>query len=48
VLYEVEELPLDEVAVALRCSTRTIKRRLQAARKKLLVARRAAPPPPLQ
>lgn len=37
VLHEVEELPLEEVAAALHCSTRTVKRRLRAAREKLLV-----------
>lgn len=36
VLFEVEELPLEEVAVALSCSTRTVKRKLRSARKKLL------------
>jgi RNA polymerase sigma-70 factor (ECF subfamily) len=36
VLHEVEELPLEEVAEALHCSTRTVKRRLRAARQKLL------------
>jgi RNA polymerase sigma-70 factor (ECF subfamily) len=36
VLHEIEELPLDEVATALRCSTRTVKRRLRAARLQLL------------
>ena len=36
VLFEVEELPLADVAVALGCSTRTIKRRLRSARAKLL------------
>jgi RNA polymerase sigma-70 factor (ECF subfamily) len=38
VLHEVEELQLDEVAEVLRCSTRTVKRRLRAAREKLLTA----------
>jgi RNA polymerase sigma-70 factor, ECF subfamily len=37
VLHEVEDLPLEEVATALHCSTRTVKRRLRAAREKLLV-----------
>jgi len=36
VLHEVEGLPLEEVAVALNCSTRTVKRRLRAAREQLL------------
>jgi len=36
VLHEVEELPLEDVAGVLRCSTRTVKRRLRAARTKLL------------
>ena len=36
VLHEVEELALEDVAAVLRCSTRTIKRRLRAARTKLL------------
>ncbi|HEX6839256.1 MAG TPA: sigma-70 family RNA polymerase sigma factor, partial [Polyangia bacterium] len=36
VLHEVEELPLEDVAAVLRCSTRTVKRRLRAAREKLL------------
>ena len=36
VLHEIEELPLEEVAAALGCSTRTVKRRLRAAREKLL------------
>jgi RNA polymerase sigma-70 factor (ECF subfamily) len=36
VLHEIEELPLAEVAMALGCSTRTVKRRLQTARMKLL------------
>lgn len=36
VLHEVEELPLDEVALTLRCSTRTVKRRLRVARRKLI------------
>jgi RNA polymerase sigma-70 factor (ECF subfamily) len=39
VLHEVEELPLEEVASVLRCSTRTVKRRLRAARQKLLAQR---------
>ncbi len=38
ILHEVEGLPLEEVAVALNCSTRTIKRRLRAARERLLRA----------
>jgi RNA polymerase sigma-70 factor, ECF subfamily len=41
VLHEVEDLPLEEVAAALRCSTRTVKRRLRAAREKLLIGREA-------
>jgi RNA polymerase sigma-70 factor, ECF subfamily len=36
VLHEVEELPLEDVAAVLRCSTRTVKRRLRAARSKLV------------
>jgi RNA polymerase sigma-70 factor (ECF subfamily) len=36
VLHEVEDLPLEEVASALHCSTRTVKRRLRAARQRLL------------
>jgi DNA-directed RNA polymerase specialized sigma24 family protein len=32
-------LPLDDVAAVLRCSTRTVKRRLRAARPKLLAER---------
>lgn len=36
VLHEVEDLPLEDVAAVLRCSTRTVKRRLRAARGKLL------------
>jgi RNA polymerase sigma-70 factor (ECF subfamily) len=39
VLHEVEDLPLEEVATALGCSTRTVKRRLRAARGKLLEVR---------
>jgi RNA polymerase sigma-70 factor (ECF subfamily) len=39
VLHEVEDLPLEEVAAALHCSTRTVKRRLRAARQKLLEVR---------
>ncbi|HZS40689.1 MAG TPA: RNA polymerase sigma factor [Polyangia bacterium] len=39
VLHEVEDLPLEEVATALRCSTRTVKRRLRAAREKLIARR---------
>jgi RNA polymerase sigma-70 factor, ECF subfamily len=39
VLHEVEDLPLEEVAQALRCSTRTVKRRLRAARQKLVEVR---------
>jgi len=35
VLHELENLPLEEVAAALGCSTRTIKRRLRSARVKL-------------
>ena len=41
VLHEVEELPLEDVAAVLRCSTRTVKRRLRAARGKLLEHRPA-------
>ncbi|MDB4964754.1 MAG: hypothetical protein JWN44_443 [Myxococcales bacterium] len=36
VLHEVEELPLEDVAAVLRCSTRTVKRRLRVARTKLI------------
>ena len=36
VMYEVEGLPLEEVAAALACSTRTVKRRLRSSRAKLL------------
>jgi RNA polymerase sigma-70 factor (ECF subfamily) len=36
VMFEVEELPLEDVAAALSCSTRTVKRRLRTARHKLL------------
>jgi RNA polymerase sigma-70 factor, ECF subfamily len=36
VMFEVEELPLEEVAAVLSCSTRTVKRRLRVARHKLL------------
>jgi RNA polymerase sigma-70 factor (ECF subfamily) len=36
VLFEVEGLPLEEVAAALRCSTRTVKRKLHSGRSKLL------------
>jgi RNA polymerase sigma-70 factor (ECF subfamily) len=39
VLHEVEDLPLEEVAAALACSTRTVKRRLRSARQKLLEVR---------
>src|SRR5262245_49498645 len=39
VLHEVEDLPLDDVAAVLRCSTRTVKRRLRSARQKLLLQR---------
>jgi RNA polymerase sigma-70 factor, ECF subfamily len=39
VLHEVEDLPLEEVAAALSCSTRTVKRRLRAAREKLIAGR---------
>jgi RNA polymerase sigma-70 factor (ECF subfamily) len=39
VLHEVEDLPLEEVAQALDCSTRTVKRRLRAAREKLITTR---------
>lgn len=38
VLFEVEELPLDEVALALGRSTRTVKRKLRTAREKILHA----------
>lgn len=41
VLHEIEELPLEEVAAALACSTRTVKRRLRGAREKLLATRGA-------
>jgi DNA-directed RNA polymerase specialized sigma24 family protein len=41
VLHELEELPLDEVALALRCSTRTVKRRLRSARDRLLAEPRS-------
>ncbi len=40
VLHEIEGLPLDEVATVLGCSTRTVKRRLRAARLKLTEVRR--------
>lgn len=43
VLHEVEELPLEEVAAALKCSTRTVKRRLRAARDKLVAHRGEGP-----
>jgi len=43
VLHEVEDLPLEEVATALDCSTRTVKRRLRAARDKLIAARTEEP-----
>ncbi len=36
VLHDLEEQPLETVAEALRCSTRTVKRRLRAARETLL------------
>ena len=39
VLHEIEDLPLEEVAGALHCSTRTVKRRLRAARQKLIEVR---------
>lgn len=39
VLHEVEDLPLEDVAAVLRCSTRTVKRRLRAARQKLLATK---------
>jgi RNA polymerase sigma-70 factor (ECF subfamily) len=42
VLHEVEELPLEEVALALSCSTRTVKRRLRAARQRLLATQEGA------
>ena len=42
VLHEVEDLPLEEVAAALNCSTRTVKRRLRAAREQLLPTRESA------
>ncbi len=38
VMFEVEGLPLDDVAAALSLSTRTVKRRLQVARHKVLRA----------
>jgi len=38
VLHDLEEQPLDAVAEALRCSTRTVKRRLRSAREQLLRA----------
>jgi RNA polymerase sigma-70 factor (ECF subfamily) len=38
VLHDLEEQPLDAVAEALRCSTRTVKRRLRSARERLLHA----------
>jgi RNA polymerase sigma-70 factor (ECF subfamily) len=34
VLHEIENLPLEEVAIALRCSIRTVKRRVHTARSK--------------
>ena len=34
--HEVEDLPLEDVAAVLRCSTRTVKRRLRTARGKLM------------
>jgi RNA polymerase sigma-70 factor (ECF subfamily) len=43
VLHEVEDLPLDDVAAVLRCSTRTVKRRLRSAREKLLTQRPEGP-----
>ena len=36
VLHEVEDLPLEDVAAVLDCSTRTVKRRLRTARGKLM------------
>lgn len=36
VLHEIEDLPLEDVAAVLRCSTRTVKRRLRAARQRLV------------
>jgi RNA polymerase sigma-70 factor (ECF subfamily) len=39
VLHEIEDLPLEDVAAVLRCSTRTVKRRLRAARQKLVEVR---------
>lgn len=42
VLHEVEELPLEEVAAALGCSTRTVKRRLRSARQRLLATQEGA------
>jgi RNA polymerase sigma-70 factor (ECF subfamily) len=41
VMHEIEELALEEVAAALDCSTRTVKRRLRAAREKLMATRGA-------
>jgi RNA polymerase sigma-70 factor (ECF subfamily) len=41
VLHELEEQSLDEVAEALGCSTRTVKRRLRSAREQLLGSGRA-------
>ena len=35
VMHEIENLGLDEIAAAMRCSTRTVKRRLRSARIKV-------------
>jgi len=39
VLHELEHQPLEELAAALNCSTRTVKRRLRSAREKIVGAR---------
>ncbi|MCU1280361.1 MAG: hypothetical protein JWM53_3907 [bacterium] len=39
VMHDVEQLPLGEVASVLRCSTRTVKRKLRTAREKILSVR---------
>jgi RNA polymerase sigma-70 factor (ECF subfamily) len=44
VLHEVEDLPLEEVAAALGCSTRTVKRRLRSARQELVTVGEAVRP----
>jgi RNA polymerase sigma-70 factor (ECF subfamily) len=36
VMHELEDLGLDEVAAAMRCSTRTVKRRLRSARARIV------------